>query len=175
MSENSVRETQRELPSTDLIEIDDPEIDQEAIMAEIRRRIQERRQELGYETKQFGTYGGSHFPGRPDDVPYDPDFYDHLELANSLYLQAPTEVDLQPSPATHVPVLGSLWSLIREQVHGLVLYYVNRSVSHQTGVNREIISVLNKMTAINLEQQRTIGRLQAELDELRAELEKRKS
>ncbi len=175
MSKNSVEGTPRDLPSNNLIEIHDPEIDQEAIMAEIRRRIQERRQELGYETKQFAAYGGSHFPGRPDDVPYDPEFYDHLELANNLYLQAPTEVDLQSSPATRIPILGSMWSMIREQVHGLVLYYVNRSVNHQTGVNREVISVMNKITAINLEQQRRIISMQAEIDKLRAESEQHES
>ena len=174
MSGSNVTPPDGELPPDNLIEIRDPEIDPEAIMAEIRERIQERRQELGYVTKQFSTYGGAHFPGRPDDVPYDPEFYDHLESANELYLQVPTEVDLQASPATRVPMLGPLWAMLRELAHGLVVYYVNRSASHQTGVNREVISVLNKMTAINLEQQRRIIRMQSEIDALRAELEEQK-
>jgi hypothetical protein len=170
MSNYNEKAARDNLPSNNLIEIHDPEIDQEAIMAEIRRRIQERRHELGYLQPQFSTFGGAPLPGRPDDIPYDPDYFDHLELANELYLQVPTEVDLQASPATRVPVLGSMWAMIREQAHGLALYYVNRNVSHQAGVNREIMGVLNGMTAINLEQQRAIIRLQEEVDTLRSQL-----
>lgn len=173
MSGTNAKPAPGELPPNDLIEIHDPEIDPEEIMEEIRARIQERRQELGYVTKQFSTFGGAQFPGRPDDMPYDPDFYDHLELANELYIQVPTEADLQPSPALRIPLLGPLWAMIREQAHGLTLYYVNRSLSHQTGVNREIIGVLNKMTEISLDQQRTINSMQAEIDALREELAER--
>ena len=171
MSGKNLKTEEGKLPLQDLIEIHDPEIDPQAIMAEIDSRIQARRQELGYEQKQFSTFGGALFPGRPEDVPYDPDFYDHLELANELYLQVPTEVDLQASPALRVPLVGPLWSTVREQAHGLALYYVNRAVSHQTGVNREIMGVLNKLTTMNLEQQRAILRMQAEIDALREQME----
>ena len=167
MSESRNSSYSAELPGDDLIEINDPQIDPASIMAEIRERIQMRREALGYEPQQFASFGGAQFPGRPDDVPYDPDYYDHLEMANELYLQAETEPDLQVSPATRVPLLGGFWSSFREQAHQLVLYYVNRSVSHQTGVNREIIGVLNKLTEINVAQQRKIARLEQEVDALR--------
>jgi hypothetical protein len=167
---NNVK-TQGELPPDDLIEIHDPDIDPAEIMAEIRARIQKRREELGYVPQQFSTFGGTHFPGRPNDVPYDPDFYDHLELANELYPKAETGVDLQPSSALRIPLLGSLWSMIREQAHQLVLYYVNRHISHQTAVNREIISVLNKSESIILKQQRAIIRLQNDVYMLRQQLD----
>lgn len=160
------------LPTNDLIEINDPEIDLDQIMAEIRERIQKRRAELGYEPQRFISYGGAQYPGRPEDLPYDPDFYHHLEMANSLYLEVETEIDLQPSSATRVPVLGRIWGYIREQAHNLSIYYVNRAVTHQANVNREIIGVLNKLASINLEQQRAMIELQNEIDTLRSQVEK---
>lgn len=158
-----------ELPDDGLITINDPAIDSAAIMAEVRARIQQRRAELGYEPQRFSSFGGAQFPGRPDDLPYDPDYYDHLEMANELYWQVETDANLQVSPATRAPVVGKLWAGVREQAHQLVLYYVNRHISHQTSVNREIIGVLNKLTEVNVEQQREIARLRQELEALRAQ------
>ena len=172
MSDTDNRSATGELPADDLIEIHDPAIDPAEIMAKIRERIQLRRAELGYETQRFISFGGAQFPGRPDDVPYDPDFYDHLEMANELYLQVDTEIDLQSSPATRVPILGHLWGSIREQVHHLAIFYANRAVIHQANVDREIIGVLNKLASINLEQERALMKLQDEIDVLRAEIEK---
>jgi len=158
------------LPADDLIEIHDPEIDPQEIMAEIRERIQKRREELGYIPQQFSTFGGTKFPGRPDDVPYNPDYYDHLEMVNAVYKEVDTGVDLQPSPALRVPVLGTLWSMIREQAHQLVLYYVNRTVAHQMNVNRELVSVLNITEEMMLKQQRAIIKLQNDVYLLRQRL-----
>ncbi len=172
MSDSEKRIAAGELPVDDLVEIHDPEIDPAQIMADIRERIQRRRAELGYESQQFISFGGALFPGRPDDIPYDPDFYEHLEMANELYAKVETEINLQPSPATRVPVLGNLWKTIREQAHGLVIYYVNRAAMHQVNVNREIISVLNRAAIINLEQQRKLLELQAEVEVLRGEIKK---
>ena len=170
MSDTKNTFIQGELPSDTLIEIHDPEIDPALLIAEIRSRIQKRRAELGYIPQQFVTFGGTRFPGRPDDVPYDPDYYDHLEMANEFYPDVETDVDLRPSPATRIPIIGRFWSLVREQAHQLVLFYVNRALSHQMGVNREIVNVLNKEESIILRQQRTIFSLQNELYLLRQQL-----
>lgn len=154
----------------DLIEIRDPDIDAREIMAEIRRRIRQRRAELGYETQQFPSYDGVVFPGKPDDIPYDVNLYHHLELVNKMYLEVETGALLAPSPATRLPILGRLWALVRSQAHNLVLFYVNRSLEHQTEVNRRLISVLNQLTAANQEQQRSILTLQEQIDQLRSQL-----
>ena len=172
MSDREKKTAEGDLPADDLIEIHDPEIDPAQIMAEIRERIQLRRAELGYESQQFISFGGARFPGRPDDIPYDPDFYEHLEMANEQYAKVETESNLQPSPATRVPILGNIWKAIREQAHDLVLYYVNRAAMHQVNVNREIISVLNRAAIINLEQQRKLLELQAEVEALRGDIKK---
>jgi hypothetical protein len=150
-----------------VIEIQDPQIDPDKIMEEIRVRIARRRAELGYDQRSFPTFGAASYSGPPQDIAYDADLHHYLRLANENYAEVSTDAVLSPSPATSLPVLGRLWQLIRGGAHGLVLFYVNRAVAHQTNVNRHLISVLNRMTAVLDEQQRTIHRLQAEIDTLR--------
>ena len=155
------------LPAENMIEIDDPEIDPAAIMAEIRRRIVARRRELGYDHRAFPSYGAAIYQGEPDDLPFDRDLHYFLRLANATFAEAETEPVLAASPATRVPILGRLWGMIRGGAHNLVLFYVNRAVTHQTSVNGYLVSALNRLTAVVEEQQRTIQRLQAELDAAR--------
>jgi len=155
-----------EIPN-DLIEINDPDIDPNEIMKKIRRRIEQRRAELGYEKKIFPSFGIATYPEEPEDLPTDPNLYHHLRLVNKTYAQVQTESILAPSPVTRLPIIGNFWKLIREQAHHLVLFYVNRSITHQTGINRHLISVLNRLTALLQEQQRMIISLQVELEALR--------
>jgi len=152
------------LPTDTLIEIDDPEIDPAAIMAEVRHRILARRRELGYDHRAFPSYGAAIYQGEPDDIPYDQDLHHFLRLANATFAEAETEPVLVDSPATRLPVLGRLWGMIRGGAHNLVLFYVNRAVTHQTNVNGYLVSALNRLTVVTEAQQRTIQRLQAELD-----------
>ena len=65
-----------------------------------------------------------------------------------------------------MPVLGKLWKMIRANAHQLSIFYANRAIQHQTNVNRELISVLNRLTVITQEQQREILKLQAQIDGL---------
>lgn len=155
-----------EIPD-DLIEIHDPEIDPNAIMAQIRERVKERRETMGYEQRTFPAFGLAEYPDAPGDQPYDPDLYYYLRLANEAYAQVETAVNLAPSPATQLPVVGRLWGTIRREVHNLVLFYVNRAVGQQVEMNRYLVSVLNRLTALNQAQQREIAALQAELAERR--------
>lgn len=150
-----------------LIEIRDSELDPAQIMAEIRARIEKRRAELGYDQRTFPSFGVATYPGEPADVAYDADLHHYLRLANETYAMADTDVMLAPSPATQVPVLGRLWQLIRGGAHNLVIFYVNRAIAHQTDVNRQLISVLNRMTVVMETQQRKIEQLQREVETLR--------
>ena len=158
------------LPSDDIIEIHDPDIDPDAIMNEIRARIRQRRQELGYEKRTFPSFATT-YPTEPDDLEYDPNLYHHLRLANEQYTEASTEILLAPSPATRVPILGALWRQIRHGAHNLVIFYVNRAITHEVNVNRHLITVLNSLTTQVEEQQRAIQSLQADLAALRERLE----
>lgn len=151
----------------DIIEIADPAIDPQQIMAEIQARIERRRAELGYDQRTFPTFGAAAYPGEPADIAYDKELHYYLRLANEIFAAADTDPLLAASPYTRTPVIGPLWQRIRAGAHNLVLFYVNRSIAHQTNVNSDIISVLNRLTVLAEDQQRTILRLQAEVERLR--------
>ena len=160
------------LPADTLVEIDDPAIDPAAVMTEIRRRIAQRRRELGYENRSFPSYGAAIYQGEPNDIAFDKDLHYFLRLANATFAEAETEPVLADSPATRVPVLGRLWGMVRGGAHNLVIFYVNRAITHQTSVNSYLVSAVNRLTAVVEEQQRTINRLQSELE---AERQRRSS
>jgi hypothetical protein len=159
--------------TTPFLEINDPEISAEQLTAAIQERVQQRRTQLGKVERDFPAFGMAvPCPQQPADLNHPPALYHHLRLVNGLYGRPETAPILAASPATRVPVLGRLWQLIREQAHSLVLFYVNRSVAHQTAVNRHVISALNQLTLLNQEQARTINALQIEVERLQKEREK---
>ena len=165
MSETEVPEPG--LPGDDLIEIRDPAVDAGEIMATIRARIRQRRAEMGYEARQFPTFGAATPLPAAEELPAA--LYHHLRQANRSYNQVETAPLLAPSPATRLPVLGRLWQLVRGQAHQLILFYVNRAATHQAGVNRHLVSAANELARLAQEQQRTIAALQAEVEALRAQ------
>lgn len=152
-----------------LIEIHDPEIDPAQIMEQIRERIRRRREELGYPSKVFPTFGAAAYPEEPEGEEYDPDLYYHLRQANEHYYRLGIEPDLVPSPRSRIPLLGSLWDRVRREAHQLVLFYVNKLAQRQVTVNRHLVSTLNRMAVQIQEQQRQIQALQDELRKLRGE------
>ena len=146
-----------------LIEIDDPEIDPAAIMAEIEARIAARRAEE--EERPFPSYGVTPCPEEPSDLPHDPNLYFYLRRLNESFAGIDTEPILAPSPATRTPIVGKLWGAIRHEVHALILFYVNRAVAQQVAVNRSTVSIVNELTRQLEAQQRQIRRLERELAE----------
>ncbi len=151
--------------SDEILEIHDPELDPQVIMAEIRQRIQNRRVELGYEERTFPSFGDAvPYPEPPKDLPYSADLYHHLRQANILYDEVETEPILAHSAALRVPVFGALWKLIRQQAHSLVLYYVNRGLAHQVVVDRHLISVLNQIVVENEALKRLVTTLKEQVE-----------
>ncbi|HSH02900.1 MAG TPA: hypothetical protein VLL52_10310 [Anaerolineae bacterium] len=160
---------QNELPDN-LIEIKDPDIDPQAILDQIRQRMHARQQELGYQHRKFPSFNTT-IPEEPLDIDYDPNLYHHLHLANKIYAQVETQPLLTNSPATQIPILGSLWKLIRGSAHNLVIFYVNRAVNHHVNTNHHLVNTLNYLTLQNEAQQRTILTLQDEIKSLKQQLE----
>jgi hypothetical protein len=159
--------------TTPFLEINDPEISAEQLTAAIQQRVQQRRAQLGTVERPFPAFGTAvPCPQQPDNLDHPPALYHHLRQANDLYGRPETAPILAASPATRVPLLGRLWALIREQAHGLVLFYVNRAIAHQTTINRHTISALNQLTLLSQEQQRTIADLQQEIERLRKQIDK---
>lgn len=147
----------------DLLEIRDPALDLDAIMAEIRARIQQRRAELGVDNRVFESFDSIACPEPPALGAYNPHLFHHLRRANEAYVTYPTEPILTPSALSQLPLLGGLWNRLRPALHLLVLIYVNRYAAHQTTVNRHLVSTLNALTAQVRDQQQTITALEAEV------------
>ena len=158
----------REIPD-DLIEINDPDIDPAQIVEQIRERIRRRREEAGYAQRVLPTFGATAYPGEPEGEHHDPDLYYHLQLANEIYVRTETGPILAASPATRLPILGRLWQSVRGHAHSLVLFYVNRAATHQTDVNRHLVSTLNQLAVVSQEQQQRIRELESQVDRLCAE------
>jgi polyhydroxyalkanoate synthesis regulator phasin len=78
----------------------------------------------------------------------------------------PVQLLLAPSPATRVPIFGKLWQTVRGQFHELILFYVNRAVSHEIKLDNHIISALNELTRIIQEQQQEIDALHEQIRQL---------
>lgn len=76
-------------------------------------------------------------------------------------------LDFDPSP---VPLLGPLIDRLRQAVHQLVVFYVNKSAKKQIVVNTHLISALDALAqelAEREEQQREIADLRRELQAVR--------
>ena len=155
-----------EIPN-DLVEIHDPEVDPAALMAQIRERIQRRREMMGGDQHVYSLFDATACPDEPEDVPSDPQLYHHLRRANELYPLFDAELVLAPSPLTRVPLLGVLWKRLRPSLHTLILLYVNRLGAQQANVNRHLVSAVNQLTVLCQQQQRAILALEAEVQALR--------
>lgn len=151
----------------DLVEIQDPEIDPDWLMEQIRERIRRRREERGYERKSFPSYGAAAYPGEPEGEDYDADLYYHLKRANRLYVDLGVDLTLAPSPMTRLPIVGRIWERVRREAHHLVLFYVGKLAQRQVTVNRHLVSTLNRLVVQLQEQQRLIRALEADLERLR--------
>ncbi len=152
-----------------LIEIRDPNIDPDRIMEQIRERIRQRREELGYPEQKFPVFGAVAYPGEPEEGDFDADLYYHLRRSNEVYNQASVEISLAPSPVTRLPVLGRLWALVRREAHNLVLFYVGGLARQQVAVNRHLVSTLNRMVVQLQEQQKELRALREEVERLRTQ------
>jgi hypothetical protein len=152
----------------DLVEIRDPEIETAQIMEQIQERVQNRRADLGQVQQDFPVFGAAAMPGEPEDIPVNVNLYHYLRLVNKSYNLFETGADVQLSPATRVPILGRIWSIVRRRAHELVMFYVNRNIEHQVMVNQQIVSALNLLTASLEEQQRLTLEMQKEIEALRS-------
>jgi hypothetical protein len=153
-----------ELPD-DLVTLGDDSLSDDAILDLLRQRVEARRRELGVDKRRFPTFG---VVAMPEEVEHsDPDLFLNLRRLNATFSDVPTHATLESSPATRVPILGSLWHRIRDQAHGLVLYYLNRYASHDIEINRNTVSVLNLLIGLSDAQQGEINALRAEIETLR--------
>lgn len=140
------------------IEIRDPAIDTLAILQRLYANREKQHLHLESELPDFDL------PPLPevDDVT----LHYHLHQVNALYDSGWVDLMLAPSPVAHIPVIGKVWGLLREQFHRLILYYVEMAVSKQIGFNLHLASVVNRLAVMQTE----IAILREETSALRQQL-----
>ena len=124
----------------DIIEIRDSEIDVEAIVAQIRENIRQRR---GAHPELFGLELPTFAVGEPlpDGATGDDALAYNLRQATV----AADEIGVMMSPVkSSLPLLGPLWTAVKRQMHGLVLYYVNTLAGKQMKFNHHVVRVLQQ-------------------------------
>jgi hypothetical protein len=142
------------------LKISDTEMTSPELVAEVEQRVRQRRQTLGQIDPQFPAFGI--LPPVPEITLNNPALEQNLRRLNQMDPPPMTPV-LAVSPATRIPLLGNLWQLVRRQFHELILFYVNRAVSHETKVDTHIISTLTELTRVIQAQQEEIERLRDEV------------
>lgn len=158
----------------DVIEIRDSEIDVEDIMARIRERIRNRRDQAEAQGLDYDRLTDERVSGNTDGT-LSSDFYYDLrqarENANSIWISL-SVVDRD------IPLIGSLVRRARRIVHSLVLYYVNMLAGKQVVFNRSAASVLSDLASHSEGTDARIQELEAEVEALHeriAALEERNS
>ena len=148
------------------LELYDAEITADQLTRLINKRIQQRRAERGEVKRTFPTFGFiAVMPHPPAAGDYPATLYHHLRQLNELET-AETAPILVDSPSTRLPLLGPLWQLIRRAAHELVLFYVNRHITHTTISHNHLVNILNEQTRLLQQQQTEIEKLQREVEEL---------
>ncbi len=151
-----------------IVQIDDPEIDVQTIMARIREGLVEHALDDEVEFPTFAVARAR----RGESLRFPKELYYHLEQANLNYDQIWVELSLVEK---QMPLVGSFVNRFRRELHRLVVYYVNMLGERQVTMNDALVRTLNQLTD-SLEGpdevHATIAALQGEVAELRARLER---
>ncbi|MFZ0546353.1 MAG: hypothetical protein WAM60_12990 [Candidatus Promineifilaceae bacterium] len=108
-----------------------PEVDIEAIMRDVRAEILTKKSARIQNGPLSAGVGGRRFP---------PAFYDHLYEAGLTFDVSTVELHVTRIP---VPIIGSIIEKLRQKLHELVLFYVNKLAAEQAEVNEHLLSALS--------------------------------
>lgn len=156
-----------ELSRQPWLEIHDPQLTSEALIERVEAQLEERRAQLGPVARHFPTFqaqASALDEATANMAGASAALRDALRQLQELPPPA-THPVLAPSPATSLPLLGRLWTLIRSQTHHLVLFYVNRNLAHQTQTTHLLSTALHELSVLLLAQQEQIEQLRARLEE----------
>ena len=110
---------------------DSERLDSEAIMREIRSRIQQRRQQAEAQGIDFDALAEGRFT--PDrSTRFNAELYYELRRLSLSGEQIGVSLSLT---SAHVPLIGSLIQRVRLMMHQVVIYYVNMLARQQARVN----------------------------------------
>jgi hypothetical protein len=159
---------------TEIIQIDDPEIDVQAVMARIREAMEAHALDEEIEFPTFAVAKAR----RGDHPRFSQELYYQLEQANLNYDQIWVELSLLEE---HMPIVGPFVNRFKRELHRLVLFYVNALGGRQITMNDALVRTLNQLVE-SLETQPApalaevqtlrdeVARLRQRVEQLEAEL-----
>ena len=143
----------------DIIEIREPEIDVEAIMAHIRANLATRDEEG--QPVRFPSFTMDPSHEREGNGPLSEELYYNLGQLNLNYDQIWVDSTLESRP---VPVIEPLIRRLKHEFHNLSVYYVNLLAGKQVSFNAHATRIFNQMV-------KELERKEAEVDALRQEVD----
>ena len=151
---------------TSVVQIDDPEIDVETIMARIREGLVAHALDQEVEFPTFAIAQAQ----QGESPRFSEELYYQLEQANLNYDQIWVELSQVEG---HMPLVGQFVNRFKREVHRLVVYYVNRLGERQVTMNDALVRTLNALVR-NLEGSEAdssdVLALQQKVSELEARL-----
>jgi hypothetical protein len=151
----------------DIVEISDPDIDVEEIMDCIRQRLETRQ-------KQAEALGQD-YSHLPDEAGGPSAGVGPAELYGQLHQLGQSTDGLRVSPVVtdwHVPLLNGPINRAKNQLHILVLMYVNTLAGRQIAVNRLTYQACLSLANLNQANQVRIEALEQQVADLRERLER---
>jgi hypothetical protein len=131
----------------DSFRIEGDDIDSEAIMQQIRARLRARRAEAKARGLDFEAYADGLYPLPPGAV-LSRDFHEAVRHVSLGYDKVGVDLVLTE---TRIPLVGRFAHKLRAALHGLVLFYVNRSAARQIRFNeqtaRALVALLRDLEA----------------------------
>jgi hypothetical protein len=112
-------------------EMDEEIVNVEEIMQRIREQIVARKTAASPDGEPIVKLLGKHLP---------PEFYEHLYHAGLLYNQIDVQVHLTP---TTTPLVGPLLHRLRQMIHEVVVFYVNKSARQQMEMNKHLLRAVS--------------------------------
>jgi hypothetical protein len=103
----------------------------EEIMQRIREQIIARKTAESPDSEPIVKLLGKHLP---------PEFYEHLYHATRQHNQIDVQIHLTP---TTTPIIGPLLHRLRQMVHEVVVFYVNKLAARQIEINKHLLRAIS--------------------------------
>lgn len=139
--------------------------DDEIEPADLEKRLRAQATERPSNDRWWPVYGqaiGGESAGDGDTLRQQIDH--HLASVQRLLAASGTRTEpiLASSPATRLPLIGRLWGAIRQQVHGLILFYLNRQRADQAEITHHLLQAVTALERDNRRLSEQLARLEAE-------------
>jgi hypothetical protein len=146
-------------------------VEVEAIMAQVREKVQQNRQAALAQGFQPRYFVFDDYPQEPITGDYDHELYAHLRQVNQPHKILGMRRVMRTSFLSKLPLLGLVWQRIQREGHDLVIFYVNSFGGEIVTFQRHVAGVLNRLVGWSQATESEIALLKKEIKDLRERVE----